>query len=203
MYPSDSARARIYDTPKIHKFSSCDSFPKLRPIVLSIGTFNYNLPRFLFELLSPLVPNDYSCKDTFSFVSQINNANISKKFLVLYEVTSLFTNISFQETAGIAINLIFNHNPNLNITRKELKKLFLFATWQTHFILNSKFYNQSDGVAMGSSLAPVLANIFMSFHKSKWFNEYNLNKPKFYLRYVDDILATFGNEQDSLNFLNF
>ena len=43
----------------------------------------------------------------------------------------------------------------------------------------------------------------MGFHESKWLNEYNLNKPKFYLRYVDDILATFGNEQDSLNFLNF
>ena len=55
---------------------------------------------------------------------------------------------------------------------------------------------------MGSPVAPVLANIFMGFHKSKWLNEYNLNKPKFYLRYVDDILATFDNEQDSLNFLN-
>ena len=36
------------------------------------------------------------------------------------DVTSLFTNIPFQETIDIAINLIFNHNPNLNITRKEL-----------------------------------------------------------------------------------
>ena len=56
---------------------------------------------------------------------------------------------------------------------------------------------------MGSPLAPVLANIFMGFHESKWLNEYNLNKPKFYLRYVDDILAAFDNEQDSLNFLIF
>ena len=44
---------------------------------------------------------------------------------------------------------------------------------------------------MGSPLAPVLANIFMGFYESKWLNEYNLNKPKFYLRYVDDILAAF------------
>ena len=42
----------------------------------------------------------------------------------------------------------------------------------------------------------------MGFYESKWLNEYNLNKPKFFLRYVDDILATFDNEQDSLNFLN-
>ena len=55
---------------------------------------------------------------------------------------------------------------------------------------------------MGSPLAPVLANIFMGFHKCKLLNEYNLNKPKFYLIYVEDILATFDNEQDSLNFFN-
>ena len=89
LYPFGSASARIYYTPKMHKFSSSDSFPKLRPIISSIGTFNYNLARFLCDLLSPLVPNDYSCKDSFSFVSQIKNANLSKK-LVSYNVTSLF-----------------------------------------------------------------------------------------------------------------
>ena len=47
---------------------------------------------------------------------------------------------------------------------------------------------------MSSPLPPVLANIFMGFHQSDGLNEYNLKKPKFYLRYVDDILAAFGNE---------
>ena len=103
-------------------------------------------------------------------------------------------------TIDIAINLIFNHNSSLNITKRELKKLFHFAKSQTNFIFNSKFYNQIDGVAMESLLAPVLANIFMSFYKSKWINKYNFNKPKFYVRYVDDILAAFDKEQDSLNF---
>ena len=125
------------------KFSSSDSFPKFRPIVSSIGTFNYNLARFLCHLLSPLVSNDYSCNDTFSFVSQIKNANLPKKFLVSYDVASLLTNIPLQETTDIAINLIFNHNPNLNITKKELKKfsfllhhrLILFST--VSFIIKS------------------------------------------------------------------
>ena len=53
---------------------------------------------------------------------------------------------------------------------------------------------------MGSTSATVLANIFRGFYESKWINEYNLNKLKFYLRYVDDILAVFDKEQDSLNF---
>ena len=203
MYPSGSASAHIYGTLKTQKFSSSDSFPKLHPIVSSIGTFNYNLARFLCDLLSPLVPNDYSCKDTFSFASQIKNANLSKAFLVSYDVASLFTNIPLQETIDIVINLIFNHNSNLNVTKEELKKLFLSAISQTHFIFNSKFYNQTDGVAKSSPLAPVLANIFMGFYESKWLKEYNLNKPKFYLRYVDDILAAFDKEQDSLNFSLF
>ena len=56
---------------------------------------------------------------------------------------------------------------------------------------------------MDSPLAPVLANIFMRFCKSKCLNEYNLNRPKFLLRHVDDILAPFDKEQDSFNFLNF
>ena len=42
---------------------------------------------------------------------------------------------------------------------------------------------------MGSPLAPALANIFIGFHESKWLNEYNLNKPKFCLRYIDHILT--------------
>ena len=69
LYPSGFAPACIYGTPEMHKFSSSDLFPKLRPIVSSIGTLNFNLARFLRDLLSPLVPNDYSWKDTFSFVS--------------------------------------------------------------------------------------------------------------------------------------
>ena len=63
----------------------------------------------------------------------MKNASLSKRFYVSYDVTSLFTNITLQETIDIAMNLIFNHNPNLNITRKELKKLSLLATSQTQF----------------------------------------------------------------------
>ena len=69
-----------------------DTFPKLHLIVSSIGTFNYDLAGFLCDRLSPVVSDDYSCKNTFSFVSQTKNANLSSKFLVSYDVTSLFTN---------------------------------------------------------------------------------------------------------------
>ena len=50
----------------------------------------------------------------FSSVSQ----NLSKQFLVSCDVTSVFTNVPLEETIDIAPNLFFNHNPNLNFTRK-------------------------------------------------------------------------------------
>ena len=74
----------------------------------SISTFNYKLARFGYDILSPLLPNDYSCKDTFSFLSQIKNANFSQKLLVSYDVTRLFTTTPLQETVDI----------DLNVTRK-------------------------------------------------------------------------------------
>ena len=162
LYPSGSGPARIYGTPKMDKFFPCNCFPRLCLIVSSAGTFNYNLARFLCDLLSPLVSNDYSSKDTFLLFLKLRMQIFPKCILL-------------QETLD-------NHNPNLNITRKELKQLFHFATSQTNFISNSKFYNQIDGVAMSSPLAPVLANIFMGFRESYWFNEYNLKKPKFYIK---------------------
>ena len=64
LYPSGSAPAPVYGTPKMQIFSSSDSFPKFHLIVSSIGTVNYNLVSLICDLLSPLVPNDYSCKVT-------------------------------------------------------------------------------------------------------------------------------------------
>ena len=93
MFPSVSTRARIYGTPKMRKSTSSNLFPEFRSVVSSIGTFNYNLACFLCDLLPPLVPNDYFCKDTFSFVSQIKNPHLPLKFLIFFDVTSLFTNI--------------------------------------------------------------------------------------------------------------
>ena len=52
----------------------------------------------------------------------------------------------------------------MNITKPQLKKLFVFATSQTHFLFNNEIYDQTDGVAMGSPLGSALANL------SKWLN---------------------------------
>ena len=173
----------------MRKFSFNDTFPKLCLIVSSIGTFNYDLARCNIPPLA--VSDDYSSKDTFSFVFQIKSAKFSGKFLVSYNITSLCINIPLQETIDVGINLIFNHNPNLKITKNDF---FVFISSQTHFLFNEKLYNQIDGVSIGCPLSPVLANISMSFCQSKWLNELNLKEAKAYLKFFDDIAAAFEKD---------
>ena len=43
-----------------------------------------------------------------------------------------------------------------------------------HFIKGISYYHdQADGATMGSSLGPILANIFIDYHKKEWLNNYD------------------------------
>ena len=55
-------------------------------------------------------------------------------------------------------------------------------------------YTQLDGVAMGSSLGPALANTCVGFHENILFE--NTTKPGIYFRYVDDTFVIFGSQLD-------
>ena len=68
---------------------------------------------------------------------------------------------------------------------KDPKKLFQFATSETHFYFNGDIYEQVDGVAMGSPLAPILANPFMGHHEQHWCIQEKVLSVFFYKRYVD------------------
>lgn len=58
------------------------------------------------------------------------------------------------------LNLI----PN-NLITSEFKSLLEVAARESVFVFNIKLYKQLDGVAMGSSLGPTLANTFLCYHK--------------------------------------
>jgi len=74
-------------------------------------------------------------------------------------------------------------------------EIFLIsATAQTHFLFKGSFFDQIDGVAMGSPLAPVLANLFMGHHERIWLENYKASSILFYRRYVDDTFCLFDTE---------
>ena len=167
IYPSGSQPARIYGLPKMHKVQDHSSTPPFRPIVSSIGTYNYNLAKYLCTLLNPHIPNDYCAQDTFTFVSEVTRLHTLNKFMVSFDVESLFTNITLIESINLAVDYIMKGNPDIKLGRENLTKLFFFAIAQTHFSFLGNFYDQIDGVAMGSPLAPVLANLFMGHHEKR------------------------------------
>ena len=150
-----------------------------------------------------MIPTEYCAKDSFSFCKRVQEVASSNEFMILYDVCSLFTSIPLKETIDIAVNLIFYKYPELKIARQELKKLFEFATSGTHFLFDGSYYDQIDGVAMGSPLGPVLANLFMGFHEKRWLDQFQFCDVLLYRRYVDDIICLFNSEQDADQFFKF
>ena len=70
IYPSLSKPASIYGLPKIHKLNVQRNNLSLRPIVSSIGTYNYHLSKFLTDLLDPIIPTSHCIRDSFTFCEE-------------------------------------------------------------------------------------------------------------------------------------
>ena len=94
-------------------------------------------------------------------------------------------------------------NPDLKLSKVHLKQLFNFATSHTHFLFNGCFYDQIDGVAMGSPLVPVSANFFMGHYERLWLEKYTGIQVLYYRRYVDDIICCFQNSHDADMFFQY
>ncbi len=54
---------------------------------------------------------------------------------------------------------------------ERFQGLLRAAVKDNFFILDSKWYKQIDGAAMGSPLGPTLANAFLGFQEKRWLEE--------------------------------
>ena len=93
--------------------------------------------------------------------------------------------------------MIYDKNEiNANITKQEMNELLYLCTKNAHFTLNSKTYVQVDGVAMGSPLSLVLANIFMVELEQNIIPK--LSKDiSLWKRYVDDTICFVNSSRIS------
>ena len=74
------------------------------------------------------------------------------------------------------------------------------ATKSVEFSFHNNLYKQIDGVAMGSPLRVVLANILVGYHESKLFE--STAQPFLYHQYVVYTFAIFGTEEECNSFLD-
>nr|CAH8860241.1 unnamed protein product [Trichobilharzia regenti] len=74
---------------------------------------------------------------------------------------------------------------NIGLPTDYLKQLLLRCTLNVQFRFNDVIYNQRDGVAMGSPLGPLLADVFMASLENGPLKE-TIDSLFMYKRYVDD-----------------
>ena len=118
-----SRPATMYSLPKLHKI--LNSVPAFRPTLLSIGTYNYQLAKFLGKLLDDVIPNDHSAKDTFTFIEELKAVSVTNKYMVSYDVTSLLTTIPLEETIHLTIDLLCEVKPDL----KTVLQIIFKTSW--------------------------------------------------------------------------
>ena len=114
--------------------------------------------------------------------------------MVSFDVKSLFTNIPLSFTLNLILESIYVDNSTEwnGLNKSRLLKLLSWSTKNTTFQFNNKFYKQLDGVAMGSPIGPLLADVMMNYVIDKAIERTPLDyQPKFCCRYVDDCFATF------------
>ena len=198
---SKSSRlAHLYGLPKTHKAKL-----SMRPILSGTGTYNFNLAKWLEEKLKPISVNEYTITDAFEFAEEICSIPMNEEdILVSYDVTALFTNVPLSETINILVdkaftNDWFNETYDLNLEKEELAQLLKVAITNQLFQLDGQLYEQTDGVAMGSPLGPLMANVFMCHLEDKLARDGMI--PSLYKRYVDDTLARMPNNVAAAEFL--
>ncbi len=122
-----------------------------------------------------------------------------------FDVKSLFTNIPLDETINIIIDKCFASATHYHsISRDQFRDLLNLSVKNCHFLFNGVLYKQVDGVAMGSPLGPLFANIFLSFHEKSWLADCpSIFKPIFYRRYVDDCFLIFTSLDHVTPFLSY
>ena len=199
-----SSLPMIYGLPKIHK----PDIP-LRPIAACIGSPTYNLSKFISSVISPLSgQGDSFVKDSKHFVDEIKDFRLSPdEILVSFDVKSLFTNIPIDE----AVRVIFekmNENEDLvsdrtSLTTDRIADLLELCLRSTYFMYQGEFFEQQDGVAMGSPVSATVANLYMEYFEDLALST-AAEKPRLWKRYVDDTccIVKKGTEEGLLQHLN-
>ena len=165
LYPPCSKPGAFYGNAKIHKLRKGEGLKELtlRPIVSNVGMAIYNTEKYLGNLLAALGKYDYTIINTPDFINRLKKEKIPRRYkMISFEVKSLFTNVPLDEIISIILRKIYDEGKiETNIPRNVMKELLLLCTKHVHFTFNRDIFIHLDGVAMGSPLGPLLANVSM------------------------------------------
>ena len=185
--PTGCTIPRMYGLPKTHK-----SGVPLRPILSMINSPQHLLAKFLAHVLKPVV--NYYCKyqiiDSFDLVSKlahIDRAPNTECCLGSLDIVSLFTSVPVQKCITIIKEVAQLDEVDIQFSAEAIGLLIEACVTNVQMLFNGTYYRQIDGVAMGSPLGPVLANIYVGYIEQ---SVSDIDRDVFFFgRYVDDVLV--------------
>ena len=203
LYPTGAGSPKYYGLPKIHK----EGIP-LRPIISTRGSVIYETLKELARILKPLVGRSpHHIQNTKDFINSIEDIHLKQDECIMsYDVNALFTSIPIQP----AVNIIKKHleedkelHLRTTITVMHISCLLQFCLRNTYFSFQGRFYEQTEGVAMGSPISPIVANLFMEDLEVQVIKT-SPSSPVLWKRFVDDTFTIIkkANRSSFLEHLN-
>ncbi|BHF70423.1 hypothetical protein SprV_0301347300 [Sparganum proliferum] len=181
MKATDTALARFYGLPKIHKANV-----PLRPIVALKGSPTYNLAKWMYLKLKFLQGNSTtSVRSASQFLLDLRGRRIqSDEIMVSFDVTSLFTSIPpnlAREVLRKRLEEAYDETQKA-LKIEHLMRLFEFCQ-QTFFTFAGETYEQIKGTPIGSPVSGLVAALVLQELEKLAFIQH---EPVFWRRYVDD-----------------
>ena len=135
--PVDSKPETLYGSAKVHKLLK-NGLPLLRSILSAIGTFTYKLAKLLFPVLPDITQNEFTVKDSFTFVDE-NLTQDSDLCMASLDVDALFTNIPLDETIDICVKKLFQIPETLvkGIYKNDFRDLLNLTAKESFFTSNN------------------------------------------------------------------
>ncbi|KAJ8956538.1 hypothetical protein NQ318_019261, partial [Aromia moschata] len=137
-------------------------------------------------------------KNSSEFIDNIKNIQLQEgEILVSFDVCSLFPSVPIPQTLDYLRELLELNGLDDRII-KEYIRLTSICMNQNCFQYNGEYFQQHEGTAMGNSLSPFIANLFMSKFETEVKDKFEYF-PRVWFRYVDDIFAVFDTKAISLD----
>ena len=146
--------ARLYGLAKVHKQGT-----PLRPDLSLPGSSYDNLNKTLAKYFDKIEGANIEMNTQMAREILEKTELFSDESIISLDVKSLYTNVPLKEAIEIALRRLYEQINPPKTSRKTMKKLLNFAVSKVHFNCNGLWYVQKDGLAMGASLAVILANL--------------------------------------------
>jgi hypothetical protein len=186
--------------PKVHKTPW-----SLRPIVPSHSWVTSRVSEVIDHLCRPLLGKlPWVVNSSKEVINNLRDVWIDSEdiWICTGDVVAFYTNINAQECGKIVAGAWERYLSDSKISKTTISRMIRFVMENNFFSFQGEMWKQLDGLAMGTSCAPILANIYAAFFERK---HRLLDEPGvlLYNRYIDDILLIFkGTKTELTHFLN-